>query len=614
MLFFGLSGPMGDSSQGADYAAPIAKVGNVNITAGEFIEHYNRLAQSQTMGDTRPTAQELVASGAVDHLVDQLIRQGVFRAKAEEIGLVMDQTYLDEAFKKYAMFQTNGQYDARKFNNIVEQMKRRKVDWAQQYALVNNDVRNRLHSQSVIASARVLDRDLKTQFEQSVTKLRVRVAAIEPKVEQEEPAYEAYYEENKHRYLTEAERVAEFVAIPIKAPKPELARELIDRAKAGEDFAELAKANSQSSTKTTGGDRGWITQDVTARRHEASLFELEEGDISEPIQVGNAFYIFKIEEKRTREPDDTLEIRVREIQLTSNLDPTQKEAQENIANASATVAKESNELRSIVEDQGLEIRTTDSFAASALNIENIDSADTRSFVPAVSALQVGGISDVITGTHNLYVARVTEYTDPQQKTYEEARDQVVLAVDASYRRTAPEYQADILTYITGVTEGATSLDEIKTLYPELELKIVDTGEFGRNDTTNLFRSGVLIEAAKLIDPLMDSEPGTMVGPIAGFGRTYFAELVERVNPDEEAYEEQWTTREPQLRGSVLAALQQERYSDYLLHLSEKALERGIVQRDTALIERVLGLNQPAVPATSTPDTTATQPDEQTATQ
>ena len=129
MLFFGLSGPAGNSNQGTDFTAPIVTIGNVNITAAEFIRHYNQEAKARAVNGTEPSPQELAAAGVVDHIVDDLIKLGVFRAKAQESGLAMDQAYLDEAFKKYAMFQTNGQYDARKFNNIVERWTLQKIGW-----------------------------------------------------------------------------------------------------------------------------------------------------------------------------------------------------------------------------------------------------------------------------------------------------------------------------------------------------------------------------------------------------------------------------------------------------------------------------------------------------
>ena len=84
MLFFGLSGPTGNSNQGADFTAPIATIGNVNITAAEFIQHYNQVAKSRAVDGTEPSPQELAAAGVVDQLVDDLIKRGVFRAKAQE--------------------------------------------------------------------------------------------------------------------------------------------------------------------------------------------------------------------------------------------------------------------------------------------------------------------------------------------------------------------------------------------------------------------------------------------------------------------------------------------------------------------------------------------------
>lgn len=595
MLFFGLSGPASNTNVGAEFAEPIATIGDVNITAGEFMQYYNNLAQSRKVGDTTPTPQEMVASGAVDQLVDELIKQGVFRAKASESGMVMERSYLEESLKKDAYFQTNGQYDARKFNIYVENLTRDRVNWDQQYAAINDTVRTQLFGQMVIASVRVLERDLKEQFDQSVAKISARVATIEPKVEQAEEVYQAYYEENKARYMTLQERTAEFVAISIAPPIPEIATEVVTRARAGEDFAALAETHSQGASKINGGDRGWVTESDFMATYEKPLFDLEVGAITDPVQAGSTIRVYKIEEKRTKNPDDTREIHLREIQFTSVIDPSQRQAQQDLAETIAIAAKEENDLRKAVNGLGFEVFTTDSFSTSSTEIEHVDPIDVLAFSRGLSALSEGDISNVIAGTHNLYVARVTSILEPKPQAFEEVRDMIVTTSDATYKRAAPEYQTLLRDYFTKINETAGSLEEIKTLFPELDLQIIEVNDFGRNDIGKLFENGVIMEAPKLFDPLIVSEPGVLVGPIDSFARNFFAELVERTDLDEAAYEEQWTEQEPQLRNTARATLQIERASDYMLHLGEKAIEQGLVKRDTELIMRVLGLDQPETP-------------------
>src|SRR5690606_29481703 len=110
-------------------------------------------------------------------------------------------------------------------------------------------------------------------------------------------------------------------------------------------------------------------------------------------------------------------------------------------------------------------------------------------------------------------------------------------------------------YVATIRDEAESLEDIKTLYPDLEIDIREAGPFGPNDF--LFNEGIFWNTQQAAALLEGREPGDVVGPIMDFQRiTFFLELIERIPPSEE----DWATRWPEERESLL---QQERYTRML---------------------------------------------------
>lgn len=119
-----------------------------------------------------------------------------------------------------------------------------------------------------------------------------------------------YYEENKRR-LTLPEQVrARHILITWKPlGKPDdraFIREqmvpILERARAGEDFAALAREFSDDyATRQAGGDTGFFYRGQMAPAFEAAAFALEPGEISEPIETAFGVHIIRLEERQELE-------------------------------------------------------------------------------------------------------------------------------------------------------------------------------------------------------------------------------------------------------------------------------------------------------------------------
>ena len=77
----------------------------------------------------------------------------------------------------------------------------------------------------------------------------------------------------------------------------ELAEELIARARAGEDFAALARAYSTGPSREEGGDLGRLARGDLNPAIEKVAFSLEIGAISDPIALGEEFHVLRVAER-----------------------------------------------------------------------------------------------------------------------------------------------------------------------------------------------------------------------------------------------------------------------------------------------------------------------------
>jgi parvulin-like peptidyl-prolyl isomerase len=74
---------------------------------------------------------------------------------------------------------------------------------------------------------------------------------------------------------------------------------ILERARAGEDFAALAREFSEdSATKGNGGDTGFFNRGTMVPPFERVAFSLEPGEVSEPVDTVFGVHILKLEERQ----------------------------------------------------------------------------------------------------------------------------------------------------------------------------------------------------------------------------------------------------------------------------------------------------------------------------
>ncbi|MEX2481332.1 MAG: SurA N-terminal domain-containing protein [Gammaproteobacteria bacterium] len=130
-------------------------------------------------------------------------------------------------------------------------------------------------------------------------------AALEESVVVTEQLLRAHYEANQANYTAQEERnvnhiliqVSEDAAQEVADAALEKAEEALARARDGEAFEELAAEISDDvGSRTEGGETGLFPRGVMAPEFEQAAFELEIGEISEPVRTRFGYHIIKLKE------------------------------------------------------------------------------------------------------------------------------------------------------------------------------------------------------------------------------------------------------------------------------------------------------------------------------
>jgi peptidyl-prolyl cis-trans isomerase SurA len=97
------------------------------------------------------------------------------------------------------------------------------------------------------------------------------------------------------------------------------ARDLAARAAKGEDFGQLAIANSNSQTALEGGALGWRKGTQLPEFILALVTKMKPGEVSEPVRTPSGFHIVKLNERRSGETKVIInQIHVRHILMKTN--------------------------------------------------------------------------------------------------------------------------------------------------------------------------------------------------------------------------------------------------------------------------------------------------------
>ena len=257
-----------NTPRSADYI--VAVVNSEPITNNEVRSRMVRFEQQLTQqGTPLPSRPELARQ-----VLERLISEKAQLQLARETGVKVDEVMLDQAEQNVAR---QNQID-------VAELRRRIVADGVTPAQFREDLRNQL------LLTRLRDRELET---------RARVSDLE--IDQ----YIRELQGSTDVSALELNLAQILIAVPEGATVPQVgvlqarAQRVLDRAKAGEDFARLAREFSEApGAAANGGIVGLRSADRYPPLFVEATQSLREGGLSNLVQSGAGFHVLKVIEKR----------------------------------------------------------------------------------------------------------------------------------------------------------------------------------------------------------------------------------------------------------------------------------------------------------------------------
>ena len=300
--------------------------------------------QSQLQQMLRDELPPELARAQQSALLDQYIQQTLLTQRANELGYQMSDEALARRIMEIPQFQVDGKFSADRYNALLRSngLTEARFEADLQAELLIDQLQNGVVESSFVLpyelerrfelekqqreldyalvaaneflpTVTVTDEQIQQYYEQNEDQfltpetvdlqyLELTRAQAESNVQVTEQALQDYYEQIKDRFQTAERRRARHILITATdglddAAAQKKAQELAEQAKAGADFAQLAKENSKDpGSAEQGGDLGLAERGVYVGPFEDALFGMQVGEIRGPVKTQFGYHVLKLEE------------------------------------------------------------------------------------------------------------------------------------------------------------------------------------------------------------------------------------------------------------------------------------------------------------------------------
>ncbi len=369
---------------------------------------------------------------------------------------------------------------------------------------------------------------------------------------------EAYYNENQKEFMTSEsvkashilKRFPQDATDEQKAETKTAAEELLETVNAelaaGTTFAELAKEHSDDTSAAQGGDLGYFERGRMVKPFEEAAFDtLNPGEVSGLVETVYGYHIIKVEEKKAPEirpfADAQYEIQQKLVQV-NGVDKAKKIAEDllfdiEIRDYDQALALEAYQQLSLA---SLE---TGFFSRDTTNIPNIGATwGYQGLVDELFDMEVNVIKTVEakkrTGqeVEAYFVATVLDKKPTAIPPFEEIKTAVIAEVK---NEKAKERAFADAQNLLNQREAAASFDALLEKYKAPEglaadrLSVQESNPFSLSPTSD-YIAGVG-NSAETMFAAFQMKVEDIAGPFRGSNGVYIIQLVEREEPDVEAF-------------------------------------------------------------------------------
>ena len=458
------------STTGAAPGDTMATVEGQPITVREFTRRYTAQLQAYRQSYGQQLSEQLLRQlGIEKQILQQLVDEQAMVAEARRQGITVGDQEIRERILAIPAFQENGRFIGEARYRQMLQMNNPPLTTAEFEDQIRKAVLVDKLRGAVTAWMSVNDQDVADEFRRRNEKVKLDVVPITPDafktqvvvndkeiadffdkrkdtyrigekrkikyasvdtervreaVKVPEADIEAFYKQNLTQYQTPARVRASHVLLKLDGKDEAAVKTRIDdvlkRAKAGEDFAALAKQYSEDdSTKNKGGDLDFFERGTMVPAFESAAFTLKPGEISDVIKTEFGFHVLKVVDSQPEVTRPLSELRA-EIEDQLKSQKAQSEAEQQAKGLEAQV-KTAADLDRIAKERGLHVQETGLF----LRDEPIDGLGPS---PEVSAqafqLQPGAVSPALRTARGWVFVTLLNKQDPYVPQIAEVHDRV----------------------------------------------------------------------------------------------------------------------------------------------------------------------------------------------
>jgi len=323
----------------------VATINGAPIEYQDYQKEYD-----QTLSQLRDQFGGAIPRGLLDSLdikhqvLNKLIQRTLLRQGALKAGLYVSDQELQKAIEEMPAFQQHGVFNMELYKNILtsSRLTVSSFESSMRYNLLAEKIRDHL-----ARFAQVSPSELQNLFNYNYTEVKFKYASFNAinftdKVEVTNDKLAAFFKKHADNYHTSPERKIKYLLFSDKGQKeslPEAAEikqyynsniakyttperrkarhililskssdspeqvaaerkkieTVLAKAKAGENFAELAKKYSQDGLASRGGELGFFSRGQMVKPFEEAAFSLKEGQISGVVKTQFGFHIIKLE-------------------------------------------------------------------------------------------------------------------------------------------------------------------------------------------------------------------------------------------------------------------------------------------------------------------------------
>lgn len=445
----------------------IATVGKQEVTIEEYksnlLQTLERLSRMQSGRISREMIKNM---GIPEQVLQILISDRIILFLANKLNLVATDEEVREKIINSPEFQRDGKFIG--FDEYRRLLAYNRIDLKDFEDSKRIEVLKEKFIKVLTYSISLSEKDVMDHYKKEKEKLKVEYAIVDISNIQldKEPNKEElkkWFDKNKESFKIPEKRKGEYVLIDIEKTKSELnvtdseirdywsenqflfqiperrrvsriylkfeekekekvfqnAKEIVSKLREGANFDELARKFSQDEKAQEGGDWGFDYTAVFSQEEHNKIQEMASSEISEPVELKDAFSILKVTE--------IIPVRVRPLEEVSNqirdvliYDKAQKLAQKR-AEDLAKQAKKNKSLSKTAKIRGFEVKTTPYLARES---EPLSEDPSGSITANLFQLEIKKVSEPFMTFKGVCVVQLTEIQKSKDAKFEEVEDKV----------------------------------------------------------------------------------------------------------------------------------------------------------------------------------------------